>query len=358
MEPNTSVARLFRDAAAYRLVDFHRLAERVIREGAADGLVDAYLLRAQVGLYAADESMTQDLEAASRLGAALALPCLFDTWAPGSPNGFVVFDGRGGALERLGDGLTKAGQLLGAWYDAGGAGMVRQIESEICYFTGRFEKGAALAQAQYGAFWDNPAHAIRAAYVLLRCYMALGETANVETVLLDIIKLARQNADNPAFPGIYGTIREWVNYTTGWSGDTPRYHHTPSGSVLPVLEDRADAIQHGVAELGPTEAPFLEYARLRYENPVTVRSLYMGVFHALSHFRAGQPEQAEAVFRQAYDVSVNSGFISAFVEFGGQVLPLLDYLRFAGRGYEADWLNRTADMAKRYEQSILEFRGV
>lgn len=356
MDDHELTARLQEYVSSYKLLEFKKLSDEILLDGSVGCLVDVYLLRAQVKLFAADETMLDDLNAAFKLGVTPKAGCIFSSWLPQDPNSFVVFSKEKGTLGRFLEALPKAGDLLSHWYGEDGHLMASQIQSEILYFTAKLDEAAAIARKQRERVGSSAA-AMMASYVLFRCYLAMGETKNAQAAMLDIIKLSGDNASSASCPQMYRTIRDWANITTGWSGDTPRYHETPDGSVLPVLEDRTAAIQKGIAKLGPTEKPFFEYAALCSDSIYTVRNLYMDIFYTLYDYRAGQLEQMGSYFRRVYEISRNSGIIMPLVEYGMQIVPLLKHILTEDKEYEGKWLHETITLAEKYEQSIDEFRS-
>ncbi|MDL2236294.1 hypothetical protein LJC56_00455 [Christensenellaceae bacterium OttesenSCG-928-K19] len=350
---NDKARLLHQYALEYRLSEFHTLFGEYTAGQEAQNLLDAYLLQAQLKLFTADETIYDDLKQAEEIGGKARFPCLCLGWLPQDPNTFVVFNKDPGSLKRFLNVLPDSAALLRQWYGEPGYGMACQIRSEILYFTGNFEEAVLLAKEQYLRTEDCVSMLI-AGYILYRCYLAMDKSEDAKETLLRIIRLVKENPDHPTCKKVYKTIRSWSNLTTGWSGDTPRYHHTPDGYVLPVLEDRAAEILKGISRLGPTEEPFVEYAALNYKEIYTARLLYVDIFHAVYQFRAGKKAQAEKHFTKAYHVAEATGIVMPFVEYGEQIIPLIESL--AGKKYATGWMEQIIDLARRYEESLEHFR--
>ena len=356
MESQAIISRLYQQAAALQVSDFYALFSQSAPVLTAADRAEAHRLCAQLKLLAADRSFCEDLRLADD-GRPPQFPCLFSSFLPKSPNRFVVFSKSEGALDAFQKRLPEADGLLRQWYGEAGSGTVFQIHSEILYFSGRHDEAVALALKQRERADDDPAAALMAGYVLFRCRLAMGMTNEAETHMLDIIRVNKENAEHPTCSLIYRCIRDWANLTTGWSGDTPRYHRTPDGSVLPVLEDRAAAIQKGISQLSPTEEPFAKYARLCYDSAYTMRQLYMDIFYAMDQYRAGNRVQAQAHFHLAYLAASTGGLVMPFVEYGKQIIPLLDGLLENDARYSPAWIQWSIPLAREYEESLNQYRS-
>ncbi|MDL2263336.1 hypothetical protein LJC31_01645 [Synergistaceae bacterium OttesenSCG-928-I11] len=354
MDSDKCLERLFRYASEYKFRDFSDRFAELAPQFPAEALRDAHLIAAQIKLFAADETLLDDLEKIAEIEGPPRFPCLSECWLPDSPNRFIVFKKTRGAVRDFLQNLPRVEELLSRWYAEAGASMARQVRSEVLYFSGAFEEARRLAEKQLEKSRERRADAIPAQYVRFRCCLAMGLGEEAEACMLDMIRMARVH---PECLGPYRVVRDWANLTTGWSGDTPRFCEVPDGGAQPVLEDRLAAIRTGISRLSPLEEPFVEYAEREYGEAYTVRQYYMDIFHALYWFQVGDPGQAEAHFMRAYQISVASDLVMPFVEYGSQIIPLLRHIEGGSTVCSQEWIARIRSLAEGYEQSLHEYRG-
>lgn len=354
MDHNLSL--LYEYAATYRLSEYYALyASLGAASPALRQSMDVRLMNAQLKLFTCDDSMADDLEHAGKLQGKPIFPCLSTKWLPQDPNGFVVFRLSAGSLQRFLQALPAAKAAMEGWYGSPGRCMVQQIEGELLYFGGRWHEALPLMKDQLTHLADDCVGTLMARYVCFRSHLALGQAKEAEADMLDIIRAVKAAPQHPTCARIYKTIREWSNLTTGWCGETPRYHHIPGGPALPVLEDRVAAIQKGISTLGPTELPFVTLAALKDQDVYTVRQLYMDVFHALYHFRERDLDASQTHFRLAMRVSAASGVIMPFVEYGRQIVPLLE--AFRDMEEYASLIEKMIRLAGQYERGVEAYRA-
>lgn len=324
-----------------------------------EDLGELYYLRAQIKLLILDPTMLRDLERATALRRpGQSYNSFFTVYEPAEANGFILFSPAKGSIIRFKAALYEAYGLFDS-INREDTLIAKQVECEIHYFTAQFDWAIALAEKLYENHASNGRHAyaIWAAYVLLRCYLAMGMADEAEEFIMRIIRQVRDSNKNNCLK-MYETIRSWLNLTTGWSGDTPRYHVTPSGAAFPALEDRIEAIEHGISALGQTELPFVELARQREKDIYTMREMYMGVFDAMSAFKGGDHGLADETIYGVYEKSCDSGIAMPFVEYGGQLAPVLGYLRQnSAERYPEKWLGHLEELAAQYERGLVRFRG-
>lgn len=360
-ENNERVARMQRCGEAFQLKEYYQLSEALVKELQGEDLGEVLLSRAQLKLMTTDISLGDDLQRARELlPQGSRFSSFLDTFQPWDPNGFILFRPEENDLNRF---VAALPSMTEAMRNLGGiraAQFCRQIESEIRYFTGNFAEAAALAEPLFrqAVRQDDAVCGIMAAYVLLRCHLAEGHVSDAEEVMMQMIRWAKENTCENV-RRMYTTIRSWTNLTTGWQGDTPRYHVTPDGAVFPALEDRMAAVQKGISELGPTEEPFAEYARLSHPAICTMRELFMRIFNAMIHYKYGDKQVSTSMFYSAYVTAKGSGLVMPFVEYGRQILPLLNFAleRDHEKYYDREWMEHLADMAEQYEEGLQRYRG-
>lgn len=343
---------LFQYASAYRFQEFDALLAQLGPGLCRQELPDVYGMRAQIKLYAAADTALADAAAASQPGLPPQFPCLNAKWLPDSANRFVVFSKAPGALDRFSGTLAQVAEHLDQLYGGPGRNMVRQVQSEILYFQGHFDKAIQLARQQLVAVPANSASVILALYVMLRSHLAGGESSEAGQCMMEIIRASRASAECLA---PYRVVRSWANLTTGWSGETPRFRMESVEDPTPVLDDRLDAIRDGITRLSRLEEPFAEYARRSYEDAYVMRDFFMDVFYAIYWHQSGDLAQSDLSFAKAYRIAADSGLPMPFVEYGKQILPLLERAKGDER-YDAEWLDRVSALASQYEAGLDAFR--
>ncbi|QQO09952.1 hypothetical protein [Breznakiella homolactica] len=353
MENGKNLELLYQYASGYNFTAFAELFAELVSAVPAEELADAYMMRGQIKLFAADESFQKDLDTAGDIRGEPRFPCLNIQWQPGGPNRFVVFSKAPEALQRFSRTLPRGYEKLTSWYGEAGGGMVRQMQSEILYFSGNFSDAAVLSQEQYERNREQGTDALMSLYVLFRCYLATGAFEKAKLCMAEMAGIAEAHPD---CIDSYEVIRDWVNLTTGWSGDTPRFHYVPNGESLPVLEDRLAAIRNGISRLGPSEEPFAEFARTSYPESYTMRQYYMDIFQSMHWLKVADHTQTEFYFLRAYHVAAASGLIMPFVEYGKQIIPLLQHIRSSGTDCPEDWISMILSLAEQYEKCLNVYR--
>lgn len=358
MDDNNYIRLAYDYAANYEFITLLKLLSEDKFHLDSNHSTDIYLILAQIQLFSSDINIMKNLNKADKQKSMPQYPCLRQAWQFKSPNRFIVFQTEEGALSRFLNYLPETANQLTHWYGESGCGMARQLESEIRYFRGEYGKAILLAQDQLTYSVESRADELMAYYVLFRCWLGLGETKKAQNAMFMMIERSSSQYSTEYSYEIYQSIRDWANLTTGWSGDTPRYHSTPDGYVLPVLEDRVAAILKGISQLSDSEKPFADFASISYKNYYAVRWLYMDIFYAINSFRAGQYNQAMENFQRAYQLACASDIIMPFVEYGNQILPLLCKILKIETRYSSAWINRVITLAEQYEDSINAYRGL
>lgn len=347
------VTKLYRKALSYDFSAFRQELDHLIQRN-AENTADLYSMKAQIKLLTGDETALADLRRMDALEQKPRLPLLLSQWKPNSPNSFFVFHGAPGSVQSFLEILSPCGELLRAGYGDTGYGTVMQIKAEILYFMGMPEDAAQLSEKLFHRTESYDLYHVLTGYTLFRCYLAMGKIHAAESVILEIIRCAKKS-DNSHCVEMYHTIREWVNLTTGWSGDSPRYQQTTTGDLLPVLDDRITAIRKGISELSSTEEPFVNLARQTFGNSYAMRELYMDIFGAMEAFRNGDPEEAKSSFFKAYHIAEPNHLLMPFAEYGEQIKNLTEYMV---KNHEIDpaWARRVTEIAGQYEKNLSAYR--
>lgn len=344
---------LFQYASGFDFDNFDKLFLELKPALPDDELREAYLMRAQIKLYATDATLVGDLEEAARIGVTVPrYPCLCDQWALDSPNRFIVFPKTEGALRAFLLTLPDIREEFGKWYGEQGSIAARQVQGEIHYFLGEIDKAFAFAEEQYGAKIKCPVYVALSLCLLYRCCLAGGLSQKAEDYMLELIRLSQSCPESLAS---YRALRAWANLTTGWNGETPRFYNAPGARWLPVLDARMENVRRGGARTTPLEKPFVNYAERSYKGAYALRQYYMDLFHAMYWFQVEDYGQAESYFSLLYHISSTSGLFMPFVECGKQIAPLLGYMKnMAPRA--KDWIAMVLPLAGQYEESLDAYR--
>lgn len=344
---------LFGYATELQFERFDELFGEMEQSADSGEIGEAYLMRAQIKLFAADISFLADLQKADSMPTEIRFPALPSQWKTDSYNRSVVFRNDFGAVEQFSQNLDVANEKFGHWYGERGLTMVRQIKSDICYFLGEFAEAKTLAEKQIESKEVSPIDVLVSKIMQFRCNLAIGESASAEENMLDTVRLSRAN---PELQGAYQVFRQWVILTTNWSGDSPRYSDDREDVRHPRLEDRVEGIRQGIDKLSNWEVPFYEYAKSHYENAYTLRKYYMDVFSAVYWLLAGDFKNSDHFFKTAYDIAQKTGQVSPFIEFGEQILLLFHSAKERGLKCSEEWIEKVSQKAKLYEKGIREYR--
>lgn len=339
------------------LVEAYQLIQELEPTMAGAQWGELLLMRAELKLFLADASFGQDLEQAAEL---LPQPAVKDIWqdfCPRDPNAFFLFGQEPGSLDNFCLALDQSYNKLVAYAGERTGMMARQLQSEILYYQGKLTQALKISeylQQELNAREEYP-QGTMAGYTQLRCLLALGRSEEAQEVIRQIVSWVRVSKDESC-ASMYDTIRSWINLTTGWSGDTPRYHATPDGMQYPVLEDRMAAIDQGIADLGVTERPFAQLAVEVRPSTVVMRQLFMDVFDAVAQFRRGKRKEAAEAFLRGYQVAYPNQLAMPLVEYGAQIVPLLEHVMQTPGEINCHWLEELLVLARGYEQALDRFR--
>lgn len=342
-------------ASEYRFSEFSELLLAREAEMSRDTLKEALLMQVQIKLYASDGTLLDDLNKAEALDdqTPLRFPCLETQWVPDNIDRFISFPAERDAFEAFVACLPRAEKELRRWYGDAGAGMVHQIWSELYYFRGDMDQALFYAKKRYNACKKNRPLAMLAQFELFRSHLAKGEIIKAEQYMLDIVRSAKIS---PESTEAYNNARAWTNVTTGWSGDNPRYELMSDDDILPLLEDREMEVKNGIGVLSSKEKFFALYAKEHYDNIYGGRRFYMDVYHAIRLFNQKAYAPMMDYFLIAYRFSLNTGLIMPFVEYGKQLIPLLEYIKENESECNKEWLDRIITLSVQYEQCILAYR--
>lgn len=349
MNGSQGLELLFQYAGEYRFADFTGLLRVLEASLPLEEFWEAYLMRAQIKLYAVDETILSDLEKISHFSGPPQFPRLSDIWRNDSPNRFIVFPKAPGVLAGFLALLPQVRQQLSRWYGQAGEFAARLVQAEIRYFLGDIRPALDLVEEQHRSGLKNNIEAILTQCLRFRCYLALSCPRPAEECMLDMIRLSQAH---PECLATYRALRGWANLTTNWNGDTRRFYNDPDGKRVPVLDDRLEDVRMGSARTTPLEEPFLSYAVMTYENAYAIRQFYMDLLHAMYWFQAGDQQQAESYFLKLYRISAASGLIMPIVECGDHITPLLRYVKDSGWDCCPLWLDRVIERAGQYEKSL------
>lgn len=254
------ICALRKSIEEYDLKEYDSLAFPLEQTCKQEDLGEMHLCRAHLKMLISDVTFEEDLlSAESLLPEGSRYPPLFEGLAPQSPNGFILFYNQENSLPRFLDALERLERKTEKYCGSFGLHMNRQLQSEILYYMGEVQRAGAIASVvrSYALKRGEDALAVMAGYSLLRCNLVIGNIGDTEEEIMRIFRCIKR-APHSRHAKMYETMRDWLNLTTGWSGDTPRYYQSPDGTMLPIFEDRIIAIQKGISTLGPTEKPLEE----------------------------------------------------------------------------------------------------
>lgn len=356
---SAAISQLIQLAHRLQLKEYWVLSNRLVGELEGEALGELYLSRAQIKLLTTDYTITDDFEQAGRLlPNGSAYPSFWDAYTFMAPNSFILFNTEKDSLQKFLEALHRAQDDISRLSGEVGLFMIRQIESEILYYLGRFPQALEIAKEldKQVKKQDRYDRKMMVEHVKLRCCLALGDISSVHKAIQQMIQYTQEeysSLDNI----IYKTARAWVNLTTGWAGDTPRYYTTPAQKQYPVYEDRTEAMQWGIAELQQTETPIVEYAELTLPESYTLRKLYADFYQVLLAFKYDDAEKACEGFFPIFSATKDNRMIMPFVEYGAQIVPFLEYLIAEKSGqYDVAWLNELIRASRQYEQMLCKYR--
>lgn len=355
MGTQENIGLLFQHASQYRFEEFDALFSELKVRLSPEAMWEAYLMRAQIKLFASDQSIMDDLEIVKQTSSQPKFACLNTVWGSDSANRLIVCGNMPGSLMRfLGD-LPRAREVMSALYGEPGDVMVRQMLCNVFYFVGKIEEALLLAEEPFSPEYDNPTDDLLMRGMRYRCYLALGETSKAEQCIMEIIRFSRRY---PECVAPYRAFRGWANITTSWSGDSPRFYRDKMDTPHPVLEDRLELIRDGASRTTRLEAPFVNYATRHYADAYPLREFYMDLFHAIYWLSIGDRHQIEMSCALLCDMVNATGIITPVVECGEHAAALLRYLSQNALVCSKSWLDKVISMAQQYEQTLEAYRSI
>lgn len=345
---------LFQYACESKFREFDLMFSELERELPIEEFWEAYLLRMQIKLYAADETLTDDLKKAAEVDGTPHFPCLNNYWHCDTPNRLCVFNKAPGSLKTFLAALPEAEREMRRWHGEVGGSMISQVQSEVLYFMGALDEAMAIAKVQREVERENGTDTMCAYNILFRYYLASGLPQDAKECMCEMADLSKAK---PECAASFDSILKWTNLTTGWGGVTPRYEGGVGGAAKPVFEDRLEAIRDGYAIITPLENPFVTYAEKQYRGAVTMRQYYMDIFHTIYWFQVKDYRQAESFFTKIFNIAAGSGLIAPFAEYGRQIVPLLQHAKASGMDCSGDWIDKTIALAEQYEVGLNAYRS-
>lgn len=355
MEQESSLSVLFNYALTYNFDKFNGLFEELEFRFPQEQFSEAYLMRAQIKLFATDITAADDLEKGMRFIKTPKYPFLDTLWNPDSATQFVVFPKTAGAVREFLRVLPKMREKMDQLYGVCGDAAVRRIQYELYYFIGETEKALDYMVQHPNQMISNYKDRIYMMCVFFRCYLAAGKANGAEKIRMKMIQLSQQDSKCQM---VYEEFRKWANLTTGWSGDSPRFYNSSEGIRLPVMKDRLDAVRNGIARSRYFESQFIAYAVSAYEDVYTMRQYYMDIFRAMYWLLLEDYEQVKYCFEKLYKIARSSCLIMPFVECGEHITPLLQYAQESGIPGSGVWAARVSTLASKYEENLNIYRAL
>lgn len=349
MKCRENIELLFQYGIEYRFEEFEKLFSKLEKCLPYHEFWEAYLMRAQIKLYASDSSAIDDLIKVEQHDGIVCFPLFSTIWKADYVNRFSIFPQTHGALKYFLQSLECIREKIFRWYGEQGTLFVRQLQCDIYYFTGKLNESLNLANLQQQSEFKTPIDTMFLLIVQYRCNLALGNIQRAEEYMLELIRCSKAN---PECVDIYKSFRLWAIATTSWNGDSPRFFEDNDGTRKPLLKDRLESIKKGIARTTPIETPCVEYAERAYEGAYTLKQYYMDWFHAIYWFSVDDYRQAESYFAKAYKMAQASGLIMPIIECGEQIIPLYRYIQNSNINCSQAWLEDVITRAEHYENSL------
>lgn len=316
---------------------------------------ELYLIHSQLKLFLFDATMLDDMEIARKLlPRGTMVDSLFHTMKFSSPNMLMHIPTTEDEFQRFWSALEQMQYLLAEHTGSYGYYLCAIFKAEILYFTGRYRASLSLVEpiARALRLQGDTLQATLAYYTLIRCHLALGMPAEARMGISCVVNWAKEG---PLQHEAYSIIRSWLNVTTGWSGDSPRYHIVPDGTIVPVFEDRTVAIQQGICQLCGSEADFGKLAAQFGTTLFNVRELYMKVYQVVVSYQTATQPLSETNLPEVFQIVRDTGMIQTIIDYGKQIVPTLTAALAQGI-FDSEWLSEMIERANEFEQYICAFR--
>lgn len=317
---------------------------------------ELYLLRAQLKALTADGSLLGDcFKARELLKKGKTVECAYSFMRLANPGSLSLIPKQRGMYAEYLKALFEAQEIFFEYSGDCGKNILTLVRSEALYYTHEYEEAASLAFPLVQEFisQDKIECAMFASYVLLRCYLAAAKPDNARKVVFDLFEWSKKGKD---FYRLYGIMRSWLNLTTGWSGDSLRYHTVPDGTVIPVLEDRAAAIKQGIGEYTDYEFFVLNLSEKFNKSAMTMPDFYLMIYKIMVEFNSCARPIAELNLPEVFNIVYDTGLIQPLIEYGEQIIPLLKAAAKEGL-FDREWLHLLTRRAQSYERSLKLFRS-
>ena len=355
MSNDKRMEALYKHAANHRFEAFDRLFTELEATISFEQFWEAYLMRAQIKLFAGDPFIIDDLVLVGSPDAQPQFPCLNTVWEADAPNRFIIYSKAPGLLQSFAQSLPRVHEIMTHLYGAQGGIMVRLMQFHLLYLRGEIQESFELTEDSFKSEDATPTDILMLLCARFRCYLALGATEDAEHCMMEVIRMSKKY---PSCIAPYLSFRGWANITTSWNGESPRFSEDAAGQQQPVFDDRLEDIRKGSARTTPLEAPFEDYAARHYDGAVTLREYYMEVFHAMYWLLVGNTRQAETCAQGLYEMATTTGMIMPLVECGEQIMPLLRHVKKKDIGISDAWLEKISAMAQQYEKMLEMYREI
>lgn len=330
-------------------------------EVSGEDLGELYLSLAQAKLFACDETVLDDLKAAKHLlPEGSRVTTIGTVLEPSSPHTFIVFNSEAGALNRYRVILRKAAPILKKLCGGMSGDIIWAYEAEMLYYTGYIQKALEIAEPLWAHTVKNNYYmlAYYVGHVLIRCYISTADSEKMETTLSQLIRYSKI-LSIPRNRILYNYINDWINCTTGWMGEVPRFIASPNGIEQPMLDDRISMMNGVMAAYSKVEESYIQLAKHQMARAYSIKEVCSNLYEAVILYKLGRKNHAASLFYDMYSITQKNRIIMPFVEYGAQILPLMQYAlsRKDGERFARRWSDKLHHMATKYEESLRVIRG-
>lgn len=337
------------------IFDNVKLYDEILSKIDIEACGELYLLRAQLKLLLGDSSMLEDcIEAQKLLPKSVQYESLFATMEFKFNNCFICFCTNKARFQKQLSVIDQLQPMLENLTGIYGTYFCAQIKGEILYYCGKYQEAISIIEPSYLYFKNqhDSIHAMLAGHVLLRCYLAQGYHEKARRIVSSLFLWSKEGNNQMS---IYQSIRMWLNLTTGWSGDNPRYHITPDGATIPFLEDRILAIRKGMSKPHPDENALIQLSQnWQYQNYSMV-NYYVQIYHIVVSYYSSLQTIHELALPEILSIAHNTGIVQPIIEYGAHIIPLLTDA-FKEQLYDKVYLTDIIHQANKYEKCLCQYR--